>query len=96
MTPHGGVNYFHLSGSAASTVLGGAGGDARLVSVTVNTGASTAVTTIYDGASAAGNVVATISSAAPGNYYFGGARMRSGQIGVYNSVASSDITVTYV
>jgi hypothetical protein len=95
MTPHGGVNYFHQAASNSSTSIGGKGGDTRLVSIIIGTGASSGVVTVYDGTSA-GSTVAVLNGASSGNYYFGGARMRSGQITVVTSGGASDVTVTYV
>jgi hypothetical protein len=95
MSPHAGVNYFHQSASNSSTSVGGTGGDTRLVSVIIGTGASSGVVTIHDGTSA-GATVAVINGASAGNYYFGGARMQTGQLTVVTSGGASDVTVTYV
>lgn len=95
MTPHGGVNYIHQSASNSSTAVGGPGGDVRLVSAIIGTGASSAVVTLFDGTSA-GSTVAVINGASSGNYYFGGARMQSGKLTVVTSGGAADVTVTYV
>lgn len=92
---NGPVNYFHQNASNSSTTVGGSGGDARLVSVIVGTGAASGVVTIHDGTSA-GNTVAVISAAAAGNYWFGGARMQTGKITAVTSGGAADVTVTYI
>jgi len=90
------VNYYHGSASNAdSGVIGANGGHPRLIAINVNKGAASAVVTVYNGASAAGSVVATIDASAASSHWYGGIRCPNG-LEVVQSGGASDFTVSYV
>jgi len=66
----------------------------ELIAVVVNTGAASAVATVYDATSAAGTKIATIDASAT-NTFFYGTVCRQG-LTVVTSGGTADITVTYV
>jgi len=68
-------------------------GRADLISVVVNTGAASAVATVYDSLSGAGTKVATIDASAV-NTFFYGVRCHSG-LTVVTSGGNADVTVCY-
>ncbi len=85
------LQYLHLTASGQTKNTGGAGSAAELWTVNVNTGASSAVVTIYDGPAASNVVVAVIDCSVIRSLCYG---VRCGN-GVY-AVASggnADVTV---
>jgi hypothetical protein len=89
---HWPVNYVHISTVSNVTVGGEA---ARLVCVNINTGTATAVLTIRDGSST-GPVIAILDASAKGTYRYGEIRSQFGGFYLSQTVAASDITVSYV
>lgn len=78
---------------AATGNLAVGGEGVRLWSITVNTGAASAVFKIYDGTSAvAANIKGTIDASAKGSYNFGGSLFLNGLFCVLSG-GNADITV---
>jgi len=69
-------------------------GPCELIAVVVNTGATSAVATLYDSISGAGTKIATIDASAT-NTFFYGTVCRQG-LTVVTSGGSADITVSYI
>lgn len=87
------ANYYHTAATATKK-LADAGTSVTLVAINVNTGAASAVLTVYDGVDATGTVVATIDASAKGSYWFGGVRLPAG-LCVVLSGGTADVTVTF-
>lgn len=87
-----GVSYGYLNTSGQNLIQGGAGADARLVSIIVGTGAASAVVTVTDATS--GATVATIAAANQGQYWFGHARIPGG-LKVALTGGNALVTVAY-
>lgn len=87
-------NYLHRA-TVGDGVAGATATHAELVSVNVNTGAASAVLTVYDGTSTTGTTVAVIDASAKGSYWFGYARLHNG---LYYTLigGTADITISYV
>jgi hypothetical protein len=90
------LSYFHGSASNAdSGLIGGTGSDPLLFGINVNKGAASAVITVYQGASAAGKIVAAIDASSKSYNDFNGARIPGG-MEIVQSGGASDFTVSYI
>lgn len=84
-------NYKNITTQTTTTV---AAGPCRLVGITVNTGAASAVATVYDNASAgSGTKIATVDTSATGNFFYG-TRCTNG-LTIVTSGGNADITVSF-
>jgi len=77
--------------TTATTVV--ASGPCEFIGLTVNTGASLAVATVYDNTAGSGNKIATIDASATGNFAYG-VRCKKG-LTVVTSGGNADITIAY-
>jgi len=92
MSTFGGGRPYYIA-TQTTLVIGGTGSAAKLNTVTVNTGAASAVLTIYDGPSAAvGRKIAVIDASASKSLNFGGSVCKDG-ITVVLSGGNADCTV---
>ena len=82
--------YNNISTQTTTTV---ASGPCELMGITVNTGATSAVATVYDNTAGSGNKIATVDASATGNFFYG-IRCKKG-LTVVTSGGSADITVSY-
>jgi hypothetical protein len=87
------MNYWHTAATATKNIAA-AGSSVTLVAVNVNTGATSAVLTVYDGIDSSGAVVATVDASAKGSYWFGGVRLPGG-LYVALTGGNADVTVSY-
>jgi hypothetical protein len=69
-------------------------GPCELIAIVVNTGAASAVATVYDSISGAGTKIATIDASATNTFFYGSV-CRQG-LTVVTSGGNADITVIYV
>lgn len=83
------LTYTHLSAQGNASVALADGG-ARLFTVNVNTGATSAVLTIYNGTDANGDVVAVIDASAAGSFFYG---VKCND-GIYAALSGGDADVT--
>lgn len=82
----------HLSATGTGAISP-ANSTTVLVSVTVNTAASSAVLKLYDGQDNTGTLVAQIDASAQGNYWFGGVRLHAG---LYYDLSGGNADITIV
>lgn len=83
---------YYIAAAGNLGPLGGAGTGANLHRVNINTGAASAVVTVYDGQSASGVKKATIDASAKGFYDFAGAWFKNGIFCVLSG-GNADVTV---
>jgi hypothetical protein len=91
MSDFGGGRPYYIAATGTLTI-GGTDSAARLNTITVNTGAVSAVLTVYDGTAAAGRKFAVIDASASKSLNFGGAICKDGITAVMSG-GNADVTV---
>jgi hypothetical protein len=85
------IRAYNIAATGTLTV-GGVDSACRLYSINVNTGAASAVATVYDGTAATGRKIATIDASAAKSLIFGGSVCKDG-VTLVLSGGNADITV---
>jgi hypothetical protein len=78
--------------ATGTLAVGGSNSSTRLWSIVVNTGAVSAVATVYDGTAATGRKIATIDATASKSLNYGGALCKDG-VTLVLSGGNADVTV---
>ena len=78
--------------ATGTLTVGGPNSSTRLWSIVVNTGAASAVATVYDGTAASGRKIATIDASASKSLNYGGAICKDG-VTLVLSGGNADVTV---
>jgi hypothetical protein len=78
--------------ATGTLTVGGSNSSTRLWSIVVNTGAASAVATVYDGTAATGRKIATIDASASKSLNYGGAICKDG-VTLVLSGGNADVTV---